>query len=241
MELGSGEPIEYARMALRGAQAAQHGHRGVALPIDRPFALAHRRTRPRDRGRLAARAAGGERAHGLDDSFDRGAADLVTVQAALADPARGERARRPYIAAVEHRAGLEHGDAPFALAALDRPVQRRRPAVADRSGMDHQAAVAPPHRLGNDRLEHRADDDVRGVRAHGADDRRGVLDNRDLDPVPELAQRDLHALAETVVRRGEQQDPQPFSGGRRGGRQGGRGHGCHQAPAPGPPEAAGGR
>ena len=69
------------------------------------------------------------------------------------------------VAGVELAVGLEHGHAPLVGAELDRPVQRGGPAVAARAGVHDQAAVRGPDRLRDELLEHRADDQLRPVRA----------------------------------------------------------------------------
>ena len=155
-----------------------------------------------------ARAAAGDLADRLHERLDRGAADLVAIQAALADLARGEGARGPHIPGVDVAAGLEHRHAPLPRPELDRPVQRRRPTVAPRAGVHDQAAMLRPDRLGDQLLEERAHDQLRPVRADSRLHRGGRVDHRDRHLVAELGQRDPGALTEAVVRRHQEQDPQ---------------------------------
>ena len=51
----------------------------------------------------------------------------------------------------------EHAAQAALLAVQDRPVQRRRPAVADDARVDHDATAVAPHRLRDRALEERAD------------------------------------------------------------------------------------
>ena len=119
-----------------------------------------------------------------------------------------EGARGPDIAGVDVAVGLEHRHAPLAHAELDRPVQRRRSAVAPRAGVHDQAAMLRPDRLRDHLLEHRAHDQLRPVLADRRLHRGGRVDHRDRHLVAELGQRDPGALAEAVVRRHQEQDPQ---------------------------------
>jgi hypothetical protein len=83
-----------------------------------------------------------------------------------------------------------------------------------------QALPLTPDALGDERLEHRADDQLGRVRR----DRRLHLvpgaDNLDRHIVPQLGQRDVRALAEAVMRRDEEKDLQSIVGrGAHGGRR----------------------
>ncbi len=88
------------------------------------------RARPITRAGLGSEAArawpSSDAVDRLDQRVDRGAADLVPVDAALARPAHRERARGPDVAGVVVAVGLEHRHAPLARAELDRPVERGR-------------------------------------------------------------------------------------------------------------------
>src|SRR5262249_9268945 len=110
--------------------------------------------------------------------------------------------------------GLQHGDAPLAVAELDRPVQRGRAAIALRARVHDQALVLAPDALRDERLQHRADDELRLLRG----DRRFHLmpgaDDLDRHVVPELRERDVRALAEAVVGTDQEEDLQSL-GGRR--------------------------
>ncbi len=192
-------------MALGGAELAHDRLGRVRGPVDRADLLGHERqglARDPDAHGAGLAAA----LHRLDDRLDRGAADLVAVEAALARGAGGEAAVGPDLARVEVAVGLEHGHAPALGADLNRPVQRRGPAVASGAGVHHQAAVPGPHRLRDELLEDRADDQVRPVggdrRLHG----HPRFDHRHLDLVSHLGERDPRALAEAVVGGHEEED-----------------------------------
>jgi hypothetical protein len=84
-----------------------------------------------------------------------------------------------------------------------------------------QAAVRAEDRLGDERLEHRAHDQLRPVAAHRRLHRARRGDDCDGHFVTELAQGDFEALAEAVVRRDEKQHAQAPS------RDGTGGEGSH--------------
>jgi hypothetical protein len=92
---------------------------------------------------------------------------FVAIDAALAGRAHREDPRRPDVAGVGLLDGFEHRHAPLLRADLDGPVQRRRATVAARSGVHHQATVVSPHRLGDERLEHRTHDQLWLMLGHG--------------------------------------------------------------------------
>jgi hypothetical protein len=214
VELAPADRVEHARVALGGTDAADHRGGGVGAPVDRAVGLADQRPQPAGDARvvvverLARADAGGDGADRLHDRVDRGAAHFVAVQAALAGLARGERARGPDVAGVHLAARLEHGHAPLGHAQLDRPVERRRPAVALRAGVHDEAAMVAPDGLGDERLEHRADDQLRPVPGDGGLHLGAGADDRDGDVVAQLGQRHERALAEAVVRADEEEDPQ---------------------------------
>jgi hypothetical protein len=74
--------------------------------------------------------------------------------------------------------------------------------------VDDQAAVRGPDRLRDERLQHRADDQLGLVRRDGRLHRLRRVDDGDRDLVPELGQRDPGALAEAVVGRDQEQHAQ---------------------------------
>jgi hypothetical protein len=74
--------------------------------------------------------------------------------------------------------------------------------------MHTQAAMTAEDRLGDDRLEHRADDQLRPVAGRRRLHRAREGDDCDGDLMTELGECDLDALAEAVVRQEEQQHPQ---------------------------------
>ena len=214
MELGALDRVQDPRVAFGRADLAQDGLRGVGIPVDGPHVLGHQRAglagrRPgAELGRRRRAGAVGDPAHRLDERLDRGPPHLVSVQAALAHLAGAEGTRRPHRAGVGLAVGLEDRDAPCRRAELDRPVQRRRPAVAPRAWVHDQAAMLRPDRLRDHRLEHRADDQLRAVLVHGRLHGGGRVDDGDRHLVAQLGQRDPRALAEAVVSRYEEEHPQ---------------------------------
>jgi len=211
MELGAVDRVAHARMPLGGADLAYHGVRRVRAPVDRAHVLFHRRARAAGDARIAVvecirRRAGHDLLDRLHEGVDRRAANLVAIEAALADVADRERARGPDVTAVDLAVGLEDRHAPGVERELDRPVERRRSAIAGRSRMHDQAPVARPDRLRDDLLEHRADDQLRSLPRDGRLHRRRRVDDLDGDVVAELGERDIRALAQAVVSRDEEED-----------------------------------
>ena len=211
MELRALDRVEHPGVALGGADLADHAVGALRVPVDRADGLAHQRARPAGHSRgveLGRFAAVDDPAHRLHERLDRGAADLVAIEAALPDLARAEVACGPHSAGVELAVGLEHRHPPLAHPELDRPVQRRRSAVAPRTRVHDQTAMPGPDRLGDQLLQHRAHDQLRAVLADRRLHRGGRVDHRDRHVVAELGQRDPGSLTEAVVRRHEEQDPQ---------------------------------
>ncbi len=211
VKLGAGHLVENPGVALGGADLADHGLGGVRPPVDRAHVLLHQRPRTADHPR-GARVRG--RPHSavegpvdrLDQRVDRRAADLVPVDAALVRPAHRERPRGPHVTGVVVAVGLEHRRSPLACAQLDRPVERGGAPVAHRSRVHDEAAVLRPDRLRDHLLEHRADDQVRQVPGHGGLHRLLAIHHVHLHSVAAFCQGDVRTLAETVVRRDEEQD-----------------------------------
>src|SRR3954463_1304483 len=126
MECRTADVIEHARMALGGADLAHDGGRCVRRPVDRAVVLLHERPQPPGHGRVVVvqrlgSVAVRELAERLDERLDGAPADFVAVEAALADRAGPEVARRPDVAGVGLLGGLEDRDAPLGHAVLDRP------------------------------------------------------------------------------------------------------------------------
>ncbi len=197
--------VEHAGVTLRGTQPAYDRVRRVGGPVDGAHLLGH------ERAVLAAdphagRTRLGDALHRFDDRLDRGAADLVAIQAALAGRPHGERPAGPDRPGVEVAVGLEDGDAPVAGTHLDGPVQRGGPAVPRRTGVHDQAAMRRPDGLRDELLEHRAHDEIGPVSRDRRLHRLGRVDHRHLDLVPELREGDPGALAEAVVSGGEEED-----------------------------------
>jgi hypothetical protein len=211
MELGAVDRVAHARMPLGGADLAYHGVGRVRAPVDRAHVLLHQRARAAGDARIAVverirRRAGHDLLDRLHEGVDRRAANLVAIEAALADVADRERARGPDVTAVDLAVGLQDRHAPGVERELDRPVERRRSAIAGRSRMHDQAPVARPDRLRDDLLEHRADDQLRSLPRDGRLHRRRRVDDLDGDVVAELGERDIRALAQAVVSGDEEED-----------------------------------
>ena len=154
-----------------------------ALPVDRAVGLPHQRPQ-RGRGRLGARHRVRPRACRQPreaSSVDRGAhrrlGDFVAVEAALGCVAHRKVDRRPDSPASISPFASQRGDAPCRLAVHDRPVERRRPAVAANARMDDDAAVLPPDRFGNCALEERRDDELRRNSATASSVTRSLTSN----------------------------------------------------------------
>ena len=98
MELVPPDGVDHARVALSGADAADHCRRRVGAPVDRAVGRPDQRTWAARHARIAVvdrlghPSAGGDRRHRIEDGLDRGAADLVAVDAALPRLANAERA-----------------------------------------------------------------------------------------------------------------------------------------------------
>ena len=140
--------VEHARVALGGADAADHGRGRVGAPVDRAVGLPDQRTRAAGHARVAR----SRRRSGAAPP----AATAVTASTTASIAARrtswryrlllpASRVRnvraRPDVAAVDLAGRLEHRHAPLRHPELDRPVERGRPAVALRAGVHDQAAV----------------------------------------------------------------------------------------------------
>lgn len=196
--------------AVGRADLAQHGRGVVGVPGDRAVRLLHERPRAAaclresaQRRRLLAapdlRERGEQRTHG-------GGRDLAAIQAALGGVAHRERHARPHVARVELAVGLEHGDAPLALAVHHRPVERRGAAIADDARVYDEAAHTPPHGLRNAALEERRDDEI-GLPQRDRFLRHAVGDvELDGDVVPRGNELAVTALREAVEGMAEQED-----------------------------------
>ena len=141
-----------AGKTVGGAQSGEDIGGGLRRPVDLAVGLADRWMRGTGHA-LRLEIAGGETLDRLQHGAHRRFGDFVAVERALARRAHGKFRRRPDRAGVHFRLGLQHGDAPARLAALDRPVERSRAAVAGNAGMDDEAGHNRPHRLGNRPLQ----------------------------------------------------------------------------------------
>ena len=145
----------------------------------------------------------------LDDQLDRRVGDRPVVDGALGrriDRHR-ERPRAPDRTGIHLLDGLQRGDSPHRLAVGDRPVQRRRPTVALRAGMDDDRAVAAPDVRRDPLAEERADDQVGRASPDGGGDRRLADGELDGHVVTATAQLEPCSLAQAVEGRAQQQDP----------------------------------
>ena len=177
---GSAHLVLDARRAVRRADLAQHRRRSVGMPVDGAIPLAHQRPQAAARGR----ARRGERQRRLaprqaferqPQRDDRRLRDFVAIEAALGRVAHREFDARPDVAGVHVRVRLERGDAPRGFAVDDRPVERRRSAVADDPGMNDDAAMPAPDGIRDAPLQERRDDQLRAGERDGLL-RHGVVD-----------------------------------------------------------------
>jgi hypothetical protein len=213
VKLGAVDRVVHAGMALPRPDLADDPVGGIHVPVDRAHVLGHRCAGAGANLRQPLDSAGGFRVAGdpidrLHDRLDRASANLVPVQAALLRLAHRERACRPDRSGIGLPAGLDHGHAPFPHAELDRPVKRRRPAVTPRPGMDDQTAIHGPDRLRDQRFQERAHDQLRTVLVDDGLHPGGGVGDRDRHLVTSLGQFDQSALAQSIVGRHHEQDPQ---------------------------------
>ena len=210
------QPVEHARCAVGGAHLAQDGFGVVALPVDAALGLRHQRAPATGRGVVGVPGRGrgdgdglalvAETAHRRNHCARRGFGDLVAVQARLGGPAHRKGLGRPHRAGVHLGLRLQHGDAPFARAFRDRPVEGRRPAVADDARVHDQADGVAPDVLGNRTLQERRDDERGAMQRHRLD--RHHVRNIELDRhlVAERREFEVQALREAVEAAGQEQD-----------------------------------
>jgi hypothetical protein len=141
--------------AVGGVDPGKNVRGIVALPVDRaiglfeqrPLAAAQRRIGGSERRRHEA--ARRKALDGLQYGARRGFAHLVAVEARFLRLTHGERLACPDRPAIHLAGRLQHSDAPGRLAFLNRPVERRRTAIADDPRMHDQAGVLLPDRGGN--------------------------------------------------------------------------------------------
>jgi len=180
-----------------GIQLGQHAGGAVRMPGDGAIRLFHQRVG------LARHALGFEiwLFFPADRSIHRPHRRLghfIAIDRRLARRAHRESRQCPDRAGVHLRFGLQHRHAPFADAVLDRPVERRRTAVADDARMHDQAKVARPDRFGYRPLQERRQDQV------GLEQRHRLLGHRigdvefDADFVPALGQFAIKPLRQAV-------------------------------------------
>ena len=202
-------------MALRGADAADHGRRRVGAPVDRAVGLAgstdaggrsraDRRSRPARAPRPpAATAVTASRTASI-------AARRTSCRYRLLLPAsrvrnvRAAQTRPPSTSPVASSTVTPHSaiSSSIAQSSEDGPRSPFGP------GMHDQATMFAPDGVWDDRLEHRADDQLGRVARHRRLDRRARVHDLDRDSVTQVGQGHEDPLAETVVGRGEEQDPQ---------------------------------
>ena len=85
---------------------------------------------------------------------------------------------------------------------------QRWAAVATRSRVHHETTVVSPNGLGDERLEHRTQDQLGVVLCHGRLNLVRSVDHGHLDLVTELGERDIRPLAQAVVCGDDEQNPQ---------------------------------
>ncbi len=203
--------VEHAGRAVGRMHLAQHCGGVVRGPVDGPIGLSHRRpgATPRRRlqrcrglglcARCQARQGQPQHRHG-------GLGDFVPVQAALGGLAHRKAHAGPHLAAVEIAVGLDGRHAPLGFAIQDGPVQRRGPAVARDAGVDNDAAVVLPHRVGDAALEEGSDDELGPPKGHGFFGDVVVDVELDRDLMSVLRQLAVEALRQAVEGVREEQD-----------------------------------
>ena len=115
---------------------------------------------------------------------------------------------------VEIAVGLEHRHAHSFMPELDRPVERGGAAIAQRAGVDDQAAVPRPDRLGDETSSGSGAAISSGACALDGRLHRGRgVDHCHVDPVAQLLELDQGALAQAVVRGDQEEDAAGRGGG----------------------------
>ena len=171
------------------------------------------RARPRSVG---DHALGGSRNEGrvtglgddLADELDGRARDRPVVQTAFPQRrvANRKRAGCPHRAVVQLANRLQRGDPPGRCVLGDRPVERGRATVADRSRMNDDRAIASPQIIGNSLPQERADDKRRiESRARGPH-RVHIRTQVNANVMASGAEIEPYSLAQSVERRAKQHD-----------------------------------
>ena len=203
--------------AVGGIDLSQHGGRVVALPVDDAIRLLHQRPRPPTYIHALALRRRQETAcnkslHRLQHGTGCGLRDLVAVNARLLGATQRKHGTGPDRPGVHFGICLQHRDAPLGLALLYRPVQRRRPAVADNARMHNQANVSRPDRFGNRPAQIRRHDQLRLEHRHGfLGDAVGDVE-LDGNLVPAPLQFRPEALRQAVESVGEEQNSHGICG-----------------------------
>ena len=152
-------PVADARAAVAATDLAQHKFRRVAPPVDGAIRLRHRPDACVPRGNaLRLKSALAETLKRLHDTGDSRLRHLVAIEARFRRRAHGKLAARPHRPGVHLRFRLKDGHAPARRVLEDRPIQRRRPAIAPDAWMDDETGQSTPHRLRNRPLQERRDD-----------------------------------------------------------------------------------
>ena len=119
--------------------------------------------------------------------------------------------RRPDRPGVELWGRLQDRHAPALLLIGDGPVDRGRAAIALYAGVHDQAEIARRDLLGNRDLQHWRDDHVRRVAANRVHHRLARGYDTDADLMAAFGQFDKEALAEAVMRRGQEKNAHEVS------------------------------
>src|ERR1700722_19820494 len=158
-----------ARKTVGGMDLAQDGCGLIAAPIDGTLRLPQQRLPTVPSFSIAVgqrtqtrRGTGERRAHRGDGAFGH----LVAIQAALARGAHRKRSAGPDGPGVQFALRLQNRDSPAPYPPQDRPVERRRTAIARRPRMYNEAQKPLPERRRNRALQKRRQYQIRPEQPH---------------------------------------------------------------------------
>ncbi len=151
----------------------------------------------------------------LRNALHRRVGDFLVVYRGFGCPVpEFERPPGPHRSGVEFLSGLQCRDTPDWFAIGYRPVQRRRPAISGRAGMDDDRRPPLPNRFRDINFQERADDEVKISRRSRGQHCVRVGDDGCTDLVSRLAKNKTGPLRETVVGGDEKKHAQRWREGR---------------------------
>ncbi|QIP40463.1 hypothetical protein G9444_3218 [Rhodococcus erythropolis] len=151
----------------------------------------------------------------LSNALHRRVGDFLVVYRGFGCPVpEFERPPRPHRPGIEFLSGLQCRDTPDRFAIRYRPVQRRRPAISGRAGMDDDRCPPLPNRFRDIGFQERADDEVKISRRSRGQHCVRVGDDGCTDLVSRLAKNKTGPLRETVVGGDEKKHAQRWREGR---------------------------